>query len=655
MTTLKTLMVTLAVLGFTMSTLAQTNGNGAGKAWIVLDSKYNTSPFNDTTKVDVYFDGADYIGYVTSVQFRIGYDGNAFTKVYDVVNKLGPSYVVSFNDNTTNDQLLISIVYTGQSSITTIPQGSMVTVRFQNIHNYLLYNNEQNITPLNFSGYIPIGSNSSGADITLGDQNHGGAVKIPHRRYTGFVRDYATNKGIPNLEYQLIKNGGQGITGTIPTVLNGAVTRTTAAGYYELVYYEHFYGYYQPGATTYSFFFKTEEIDSDPALTTADAFTQLLYANQKIQYSAIQKLASDVNHSNTSTIADAYTLYAYFAARFTNWATLGKGGYRDVMIIRPEDIKYLKGDSLTTTALGVGPLGFTPQRTNWTYNLATYNGQNDMEENFYAVIMGDVNRTSLGGTLTQGAPAPKTLALADSVTNPDSIVYAELPEIMGQVGEIVNIPLRVKTQQMQLTSFNFRLNYDPSVLKLVEATSPALTNSWMLYFNADSLNFIDYGGIDASAGTFPIKFSEFGNLINFKFKILKDIESTSLTFGSKNSAGGMRGEDLEVKVKDGNLTTSTSIPDIDNPFLPEQTQLGNAYPNPFNPTTVIPVSMERPDFVTLKVYDLTGRAIKTLHQGTLLGGTHRFVFYASELSSGIYVYTLSTSTGVETKKMVLLK
>jgi hypothetical protein len=645
----------LYVLMLPLSAMAQTTGNAAGKAWVVLDSQYNTSPFNDTTKVDIYFDGIDYVGHITSVQFRIGYDGNAFTKVYDVQNKLGANYVISFNDDTTAKRVLVSIVYTGQSSVTTIPQGTMVTVRFQNIHPYLLYSNEQNITPFNFSGYVPVGSNSAGADVILGDQNHGGTVKIPHRRYTGFIRDFATNRGIPNLEYQLIKNGGQGITGTIPTVLNGAITKTNLAGYYELVYYEHFYGYHQPGATTYSFFFKTEEIDSDPALTTADAFTQLLYSNQKMQYNAIQRLVSDVNHSNTSTIADAYTLYAYFAARFNNWSTLGKGGYRDVMIIRPEDIKYLKADSLTVTGLGTGPLGFTPQRTNWTYNLASYNGQNDMEENFYAAIMGDVNRTSIGGALTQGAPAPKQLAIADSAMKPDSIVLAELPEIMGQVGEVVNVPLRVKTHDMQITSFNFRLNYDPTVLKLVEATTPALTNSWMIYFNADSLNFIDYGGLDGSAGTFPIKFSNYGNLVNFKFEILKNIENTPLAFGNKNSAGGMRGEDLAVEVKNGYVTTVTSIPDIEDPFLPEITELGNAYPNPFNPTTIIPVSLAKTQNVKLSVYDLAGRHIVTLHDGILSMGTHKFAFYGSNLSSGIYVYRLSTSESANTKKMILLK
>jgi hypothetical protein len=651
----KFILLAILILGSFSTTLAQTTGNGAGKAWVVLDSQYNTSPFNDTTKVDVYFDGSDYIGHITSVQFRIGYDGNAFVGVNDVQNRLGANYIVSYNDNTTANQVLISIVYTGQSATASFSQGSMVTIRFQNIHPYLLYSNEQNITPFNFSAYIPIGSNSAGADVTIGDQNHGGAVKIPHRRYTGFVRDYATNKGIPNLEYQLIKNAGQGIAGTIPTVLGGAVTRTNAAGYYEMVYYENFYGYYQPGITTYSFLFKTEELDSDPALTTADAFTQLLFANQKTQYNPIKRLVSDVNHSHTSTIADAYTLYAYFATRFINWSTLGQGGYRDVMIIRPEDVKFLKGDSLTTTALGVGPLGFEPQKTNWTYNLSAYNGQNDMDETFYVAIMGDINGTSLGGVLTQGAPAPRQLASIDTTVNRDSIVFAEIPEVLGKVGEFVNVPLLMRTQQMSITSFNFRLNYDPSVLRLVEATSPALTNSWMLYFNADSLDYIDYGGIDGSAGTFPIRFADPSPIINFKFEILRNIDATPLTFGTKNSAGGMMGEDLLVEVKNGVLTTTTIIPDINNPTIPTKTELGNAYPNPFNPTTIIPLSMSKSEMVKLEVYDVSGRLVETLYDGVLSLGEHRFSFTANGLSSGLYIYRLTSSDNVVTKKIVLIK
>jgi hypothetical protein len=177
----------------------------------------------------------------------------------------------------------------------------------------------------------------------------------------------------------------------------------------------------------------------------------------------------------------------------------------------------------------------------------------------------------------------------------------------------------------------------------------------MLYFNADSLNYIDYGGLDGSAGTFPIKFSDYSPIINFKFEVLKNIDMTPLTFGRKNSAGGMLGEDLAVEVKDGTLTSTRIIPDIPDGEIPKTTELGNAYPNPFNPTTIIPISVSETQNIKLEVYDVSGRLVETLYDGILGMGTHRFAFHANRLSSGLYIYRLTSSDNVVTKKMVLIK
>ncbi|MCB0751850.1 MAG: T9SS type A sorting domain-containing protein [Ignavibacteriae bacterium] len=83
------------------------------------------------------------------------------------------------------------------------------------------------------------------------------------------------------------------------------------------------------------------------------------------------------------------------------------------------------------------------------------------------------------------------------------------------------------------------------------------------------------------------------------------------------------------------------------------------YPNPFNPTTI---SYQIPNQVrddnanlTLKVYDVLGREIKTLLNEAKKPGTYEVQFDASELSSGIYFYTLKTGSFYSTKKMLLIK
>lgn len=79
------------------------------------------------------------------------------------------------------------------------------------------------------------------------------------------------------------------------------------------------------------------------------------------------------------------------------------------------------------------------------------------------------------------------------------------------------------------------------------------------------------------------------------------------------------------------------------------------YPNPFNPSTTIIFTMSQKGFVELKVYDIRGREVKTLISKSLMLGTHKVNFDASEMSSGVYYYTLTHNGQKQTKQMVLVK
>lgn len=88
---------------------------------------------------------------------------------------------------------------------------------------------------------------------------------------------------------------------------------------------------------------------------------------------------------------------------------------------------------------------------------------------------------------------------------------------------------------------------------------------------------------------------------------------------------------------------------------PGKYELYQNYPNPFNPVTTIGFEISKTSFVSLKVYDISGRLIRTLINNKLDAGTHNVIFYAGDISSGIYFYTLSAGEFTKTKKLVLLK
>lgn len=87
----------------------------------------------------------------------------------------------------------------------------------------------------------------------------------------------------------------------------------------------------------------------------------------------------------------------------------------------------------------------------------------------------------------------------------------------------------------------------------------------------------------------------------------------------------------------------------------EEFSLSQNYPNPFNPNTEIAFNISKAGVTTLKVYDMLGREVATLINGTLNSGTHSITFDASYLSSGIYLYKLTSQGQQMIRKMTLLK
>ncbi len=89
--------------------------------------------------------------------------------------------------------------------------------------------------------------------------------------------------------------------------------------------------------------------------------------------------------------------------------------------------------------------------------------------------------------------------------------------------------------------------------------------------------------------------------------------------------------------------------------IPSSYSLTQNYPNPFNPNTNFSFSVPKSEKVTLKFYDILGNEIETYVDGILNAGTYGVEFDGSKYASGIYFYTLTAGSFIETKKMNLIK
>lgn len=89
--------------------------------------------------------------------------------------------------------------------------------------------------------------------------------------------------------------------------------------------------------------------------------------------------------------------------------------------------------------------------------------------------------------------------------------------------------------------------------------------------------------------------------------------------------------------------------------VPDNYELKQNFPNPFNPSTIIGFVLPSQSLVKLKIYDITGREVGTLVNEELEAGEYEFQFNASNLSSGVYFYTLQTPDFKETKRMIYVR
>jgi len=104
-----------------------------------------------------------------------------------------------------------------------------------------------------------------------------------------------------------------------------------------------------------------------------------------------------------------------------------------------------------------------------------------------------------------------------------------------------------------------------------------------------------------------------------------------------------------------NINTSPPVSVNDEISLPQELNLEQNFPNPFNPTTVISFQLPVSSSVSLKIYNVLGQQIATLVNETKTAGRYEIEWDASNFASGVYFYRLTTAQGTITRKLVLIK
>jgi len=105
--------------------------------------------------------------------------------------------------------------------------------------------------------------------------------------------------------------------------------------------------------------------------------------------------------------------------------------------------------------------------------------------------------------------------------------------------------------------------------------------------------------------------------------------------------------------------TASGITDA-TPVIPKAFNVHPVYPNPFNPGTTIPFEMTRRGNVSVRVYTIMGKLVRTLWNGELSAGSHDVRWDGTEMSgiasaSGIYLFEVRSAAGNRIVKGILLR
>jgi hypothetical protein len=174
----------------------------------------------------------------------------------------------------------------------------------------------------------------------------------------------------------------------------------------------------------------------------------------------------------------------------------------------------------------------------------------------------------------------------------------------------------------------------PDVMRRSNTNSNKILTGFRLQSDFDSLNSIGRQATNYNTATFGL-----------------DVESMKNANGGPTTSPVARYLKAALDYVDQLLVNTGT----EGTMIPEVFSLSQNYPNPFNPTTKINFAVPKSAFVSLKIFDVTGREVANLVNNTMAPGYHSVDFNASAFASGVYFYRIEAADFVDTKRMMLIK
>jgi len=279
---------------------------------------------------------------------------------------------------------------------------------------------------------------------------------------------------------------------------------------------------------------------------------------------------------------------------------------------------------------------WTDQTSGTTSTLNSIDFEETIPDNGYAVgENGTIVATTNGGTSWVEESSGATTTLFSVFVKEIPAMSSTMVTAIKTVGKLSKYVQKkaVEALPVELTSFNYSISGND------------VTLSWQTSGEINNMGFDIERNISGNSVWTKIGKADGHGTING----ISDYFFTDRNLNSGKYNYRLRQMDYNGNFEYFNLNSVVII------GQPEQFHLLQNYPNPFNPVTNLEFGISNLGFVSLKVYDLSGKEVRTLVNELKEAGYYTVKFDGSSLSSGIYFYKMQFDGKETSKKMLLLK
>ena len=603
--------------------------------WGIIASQYQvgtTTQGNTTAKITLQ---NTTLTKFAGVQFRVFYDKIAFTNA--TVSLIGSTtnLDLQYISNAANGYITVTLSYTGPSASYTIPNGERFLITFTHAA-AATFNNLASISNLTWTGlqtFTPYAAKQDGMDTTLSVHNYGGVFTPVNFAYHGTFTN-VTGTGAKTLKLALERRplGGS-------TWAQHSVYTTDNDGDFTISV---------PLDTTYwdvrlAVQGDTMGVGNIVSSTDAQLINQWVLGNGTM--TGFDYYTADVNGSYGTTISDVWGVFGRVSGRFTSWPNNTK----DVKFFTAPQYTTINGSSTnyTSTIAGV---------TNFTFEILP--GQPDSVV-YYVMVPGDANGT--GYHMARVTPIEVVVGPAPGLESqiynvidtkveydfPTQSIEVNVPNISVQSGNLVELPVKVKTNGIELSSLQFGLKYNDTLLQFKGVISSAASMKWLTYINPND-NEIDWGGFDPTNNSNSLKDGD--QVVTFQFLALQpqNLWDASPLYTTRKFAGNTGSDDLTLtptngilqvlKMEGGNILNDNNM---------------EVFPNPYQDEVTITFKVEETTNATLSVYDLVGRKLVTILDTQIPNGIYNYTKDLGQLERGVYIVKLSVDNGTPSFERII--